>query len=82
MTRESLDASHGRQGGRVVPWKRSATRREVPLCEVCNRPMLVGQRRRHGVCSPPLDCCGSPVDLVGDPAKHIRDCVEVRRSAK
>lgn len=23
-----------------------------PLCEVCHRPMTVGQNRRHGVCDP------------------------------
>ena len=43
-----------------------------PCCE-CGLPMLAGQRRRHGVCSQVLDCCGAHVDLVRDLAAHAKD---------
>ena len=46
-------------------------------CEVCGLPMLAGQTRRHGVCSPKLSCCGAFEDLVGDPAEHARQHAEI-----
>ena len=36
----------------------------APTCSVCGGQMRVGQKGRHFVCSPPLECCGYPVDLV------------------
>jgi hypothetical protein len=38
--------------------------------------MLAGQTRRHGVCSPVLDCCGAHEDLIPDLAQHRRDHAE------
>lgn len=69
-SQRTRDVVYGRRGGR---WSDSPVSR-VPAkrCEVCGLPMLVGQKDRHGVCSPPLDCCGAPVDLVGDVVAHRR----------
>lgn len=50
---------HGFRRGAPEP-----SRTEGPPCEVCGEMMLGGQRRRHGVCSPRLSCCGAHVDLV------------------
>lgn len=47
-----------------------------PPCEVCHRPMLAGQTRRHAVCSPVLECCDTHEDLVPDLAAHRRDHAE------
>lgn len=81
MSREGLDARHGRQGGRVVPFDLevapvSERIARAPRCEVCGGPMMLGQRRYHFACSPPLSCCGVPVDLVPDPVKHKREHLE------
>lgn len=47
-----------------------------PPCEVCGGPMLAGQRRRHAVCSPRLECCDTHEDLVPDLVEHRLDHVE------
>lgn len=62
------DLVYGRRGG---GWSDSSGIVDGPPCEVCRGPMLGGQRRRHGVCSPRLDCCGAYEDLLGSTiAKH------------
>jgi len=58
---------------RAAPEK---SRTEGPPCRECGRPMLGGQKVRHGVCSPLLDCCGAHVDLVHDLTRHAGDHAE------
>lgn len=70
------DKLYGRQGGRFRDEGAEPTL-DGPPCNVCGRPMIVGQKLRHGVCSPPLACCGWPEDLVGDRAKHAAQHAEV-----
>lgn len=50
--------------------------RTGPPREVCGRPMALGQRRRHYVCSPRLECCDTHEDLVPDLMQHRRDHAE------
>lgn len=45
-----------------------------PLCEVCQRPMVGGQNRRHGVCDP-----NHPAYVRPDP--YARAIAESQRSA-
>lgn len=74
----ATDLRYGRRGGGWVPsGARSTTAAAPRLCEVCGFPMLVGQKRRHVVCSPQLACCGAFEDAVPDLAKHRRDHAEV-----
>lgn len=44
------DVLYGRRGGRMAGQGRDP---DAPLCEVCRKPMHVGQRKRHFTCSPP-----------------------------
>lgn len=63
MTTSSRDLLYGRRGG---GWADGAGNKLTgPACEVCREPMLGGQRRRHAVCSPRLECCGAFEDLLG-----------------
>jgi len=71
------DLHYGRRGG---GWS-DAIPSEARACEVCGGPMLGGQRRRHGVCSPRLECCGAFVDLVPDLDKHAKAHAEVAAAA-
>ena len=52
------------------------SRTEGPPCQECGRPMLAGQKKRHGVCSPKLSCCDAHVDLV-DLKPHMAQHAEV-----
>lgn len=63
---------HGFRRGAPEPSRTSG-----PPCEVCGRPMLGGQRRRHGICSPKLSCCGAFEDLVPDIVEHRRQHAEI-----
>lgn len=47
-------------------------RTQGPPCNVCGMPMLGGQKKRHGVCSPKLPCCDAHEDLVGDLREHAK----------
>ncbi len=47
-----------------------ASRTEGPPCSECGRPMLAGQKGRHGVCSPKMGCCDARSDLVRNPTEH------------
>lgn len=46
-------------------------------CNVCERPMLLGQKERHLMCSPLMTCCDTPEDLVPDKVKHAKQHAEV-----
>lgn len=77
MSRKT-DLAFGRQGGRFLPDD------YIPIdfknarrCGVCGKPMLVGQRERHAICSPLSPCCGYPVDLIQDPVKHAQAHAEM-----
>lgn len=48
----------------------------APKCNVCDRPMILGQKDRHFVCSPPSECCDYPIDLIHDPIKHAQQHAE------
>lgn len=72
------DLHYGRRGG---GWSESTGIVDGPACEACGKPMLGGQRKRHGVCSPQLECCGAYADLVPDHAKHAKDHADMARSA-
>ena len=70
MTTSARDLRYGRRGG---GWRDDAAPRLIGRpCEVCGRPMLVGQKTRHYVCSPRLPCCGRPADLIGNDAAIAR----------
>jgi len=74
------DMRYGRRGG---GWSDgNGTNLNGPPCEVCGAPMLGGQKRRHGTCSPPLECCGQPHDVVGDVAIHVRDCLATKAARR
>lgn len=76
MSRQNArDMRYGRRGGGWIDGTLDTS--TAPSCEVCGGPMLGGQRRRHGVCSPRLDCCGAYTDLVGDMAKHVKAHQEI-----
>jgi len=45
------DVTHGRQGGRIVTGRSD---RPAPPCEICGRPMHLGQRRTHIACTEEL----------------------------
>lgn len=64
------DKMYGRQGGRFRD-DGAKPNLDGPPCSVCSGPMIAGQKDRHGVCSPPLPCCGWPEDMVGDVKVHI-----------
>lgn len=49
MTTSRTDLVFGRRGGGWVP-DGHVTVTTGPPCDVCGRPMLLGQRRRHHVC--------------------------------
>ena len=69
------DLVYGRRGG---GWRDNGAAPETArACAVCGGPMLGGQQRRHGVCSPLLACCGHHEDLVGDLARHVKQHAEV-----
>lgn len=68
------DLAFGRRGG---GWSDAEVVSIVRSCEACGRPMLGGQLKRHGVCSPRLGCCGAYTDLVRDLDKHAADHVEM-----
>lgn len=68
------DLAFGRRGG---GWSDADVEAIVRSCEVCGRPMLGGQRKRHGVCSSRLECCGAYTDLVRDIDKHAADHAEM-----
>jgi hypothetical protein len=72
MTTTSRDLRYGRRGG---GWADTPQRPRVTgrPCDVCSQPMVVGQRSRHFMCSPPAPCCGHPIDLIPDMAKHRAD---------
>lgn len=72
---------YGRRGGGWVPSGAPLATKAPRLCEVCGFPMLVGQKRRHVVCSPQLPCCGAFEDAVPDVAKHRRDHADVEAEA-
>lgn len=63
------DLVYGRRGG---GWKDGDPLDTSPRCEVCGDPMVAGQKRRHGVCSPRLECCGAYTDLVGPLDVHAK----------
>jgi hypothetical protein len=60
------DLHYGRRGGRFLPdGYTPAPLQAAPECEVCGLGMVLGQERRHRVCSPTLPCCPTVhVDLV------------------
>lgn len=71
------DLVYGRRGG---GWKEGGPLDMSPRCEECGEPMVGGQKRRHGVCSPRLECCGAYEDLLGPGVtveKHRADHREV-----
>ena len=46
------DLLYGRQGGRIVTKRGSSTHLDhAPRCELCDQPMVLGQRRTHLVCT-------------------------------
>jgi hypothetical protein len=67
---------HGFRKGAPEP-----SRVQGPPCAECGRPMLGGQRKRHGVCSPRLRCCGAHEDLVPDLMKHAADHADAAMKA-
>jgi len=65
------DLHHGRQGGRFLPDDYEAIDfKNAARCDVCGKPMILRQKERHAVCSPPSECCGYPVDLLPDNHDH------------
>lgn len=59
MTSSANDIRYGRRGGRLTKW---SDHTDTSPCEVCGRPMVLGQTRRHFVCSPPCKH-DQPIDL-------------------
>lgn len=81
---QARDLAFGRRGG---GWSdaNGTIIDDAPRCEVCREPMVAGQRRRHGVCSPRLECCGAYEDLLGPDvtvAKHLADHRTVEADAR
>lgn len=76
MSRQQrIDAAYGRRGG---GWSDSTVNTgKAPRCSVCGLPMVAGQRERHGVCSPPMPCCGAYSDLVPDLKLHAKQHAQV-----
>ena len=76
MTRQNArDLAFGRRGGGWA--ENSAPADRGRPCQVCGKPMLAGQRNRHGVCSPRLECCGAYTDLVPGLDKHAKAHAEM-----
>lgn len=66
------DSIYGRRGGRFLPDGYEATDfANARRCNVCGRPMVVGQKVRHFICSPIAECGCGPVDLLSP--KHHHD---------
>jgi hypothetical protein len=77
VSQAQRDMVYGRRGGGWTDGTGAATA-DAPRCEVCGRPMVAGQRKRHGICSPPMACCGAPEDLVRDKALHAKQHTETQ----
>jgi hypothetical protein len=46
------DLLYGRQGGRIVSGNRTLINPDdCPRCDLCDQPMVLGQKRRHLVCA-------------------------------
>ena len=69
------DKLYGRRGGNWISGEGGS--RTGPPCSVCGEPMVVGQKVRHGVCSPPSECCGYPIDLIHDMPRHLKQHAEM-----
>jgi hypothetical protein len=77
MSRKT-DLAFGRQGGRFLPDNYVPTDFvNAPPCNICGAPMLLRQKERHAICSPPAPCCGYPVDLIQDHIKHAEAHAEM-----
>lgn len=69
------DKLYGRRGGNWVDGDGNTL--AGPPCGECGEPMILGQKVRHAVCSPPTECCGWPIDLIADMPKHMKQHAEL-----
>ena len=76
--RQRLDAAYGRRGGHIQTGK-PRDLANAPRCEECGGAMTVGQKRRHHLCSPLMECCDAHTDLIPDKKAHAKLHAEAER---
>lgn len=78
MTRQQkIDMAYGRRGGHWRDNNEDLRIDRCPRCSVCGLPMVVGQKVRHGVCSPLMPCCDARQDMVRDKDLHAKQHAEL-----